>query len=120
MNTSNLQELKQWFASKGLTQKEIADQLGVTQSYVSNIFAGARTFNNRSAVLWNAVFGLNVDFLLNDRKPIESKDFDVNLIRPKQSQPTHASEEIAILLDQNSKLIEQNAKLITIIANLTK
>lgn len=53
-----------FFKEKGITQEEIAAQLGVSQSYVNALLNDKKAFGKKQAQKWNELFGLSVNWLL--------------------------------------------------------
>lgn len=58
------EKLSAFFKEKGITQEEIAAQLGVSQSYVNALLNDKKAFGKRQAQKWNELFGLSVNWLL--------------------------------------------------------
>lgn len=56
--------LSAFFKEKGMTQEEIAAQLGVSQSYVNALLNDKKAFGKKQAKKWNELFGLSVNWLL--------------------------------------------------------
>lgn len=59
------EELKKWFAGKGLKQTDIAERLKVSPTIVNNYLNGARTFGKNVALKWSREFGLNPLWLMS-------------------------------------------------------
>ena len=57
-------KLKEYFDSKGITQKEIADSLGVSKAYVNALFNGRNSFGKEQAEKWVNLYGLSKSWLL--------------------------------------------------------
>lgn len=57
-------DLKEFFRARGLTQQNIADQLGVSQSYVGMLMSGGKDFGKNAAQTWAEAFGLSASWLL--------------------------------------------------------
>lgn len=57
-------KLKGYFAERGMTQKQIADQLGIRQQNVGQLLLGKRPFGNITAIKWNKEFGFSIHWLL--------------------------------------------------------
>lgn len=64
-------KLREFFKNKGLTQKEIADRLGVAPSYITKIFNGERGFGEKQAEKWETLFGLSRVFLMTGEGNME-------------------------------------------------
>lgn len=58
------ESLKKFFKDKGLTQNKIAEQLGVTQGYVTSILNGRNPLGKKNAHIWAETFGLSETWLL--------------------------------------------------------
>lgn len=59
------EELKKWFAGRGLKQTDIAERLKVSPTIVNNYLNGARTFGKNVALKWSREFGLNPLWLMS-------------------------------------------------------
>lgn len=57
-------KLKEYFEKKGISQVEIAREMGVSKAYVNGLFAGRNTFGKVQAQKWGNHFGLSVSWLL--------------------------------------------------------
>lgn len=57
--------IRSWRAEMGMTQVELADQLGVPQSWVSNVESGSRRLDIVEAELIAEIFGISVNELLD-------------------------------------------------------
>lgn len=55
--------LKKYFSEKGLTQKQIAEKLEISQAAVGRWLNG-KPFGKKTAAKWSEVFGLNPSWLL--------------------------------------------------------
>lgn len=60
----NIENLKQARKNSGLTQKEVADKLGVGQSTYKNYEGGLREPNGNTTVLLAEIFNVTTDYLL--------------------------------------------------------
>lgn len=56
--------LKEFFKEQGLTQRAIAQRLGVTQQYVTSILNGANPIGKKTAARLSQEFGLSEAWLL--------------------------------------------------------
>ena len=71
-------KLKEYFDSKGITQKEIADSLGVSKAYVNALFNGRNSFGKEQAEKWVNLYGLSKSWLLTgEGDMLASSDADV-------------------------------------------
>ena len=57
-------KLRKYFENKGITQKDIAKILGVSNAYVNTLFTGKRAFGKEQAQIWENHFGLSKVWLL--------------------------------------------------------
>lgn len=58
------QKLKEYFDGQGITQKDIADELGVSKAYINSLFTNKRAFGKEQAEIWGNHFGLSKAWLL--------------------------------------------------------
>ena len=58
------EKLRAYFEEKGITQEELAAQLGVSQPYVNALLNDKKSFGKKQAQKWNELFGLSVNWLL--------------------------------------------------------
>ena len=58
------QKLKEYFDGQGITQKDIADELGVSKAYINSLFTNKRAFGKEQAEIWENHFGLSKAWLL--------------------------------------------------------
>lgn len=56
-------QLKKFFSGLGLSQRDIANKLGVTQQVVAALLNG-RPFGKKSAMAWSNAFGINPAWLI--------------------------------------------------------
>ncbi|WP_370870599.1 helix-turn-helix domain-containing protein [Arcanobacterium wilhelmae] len=59
--------LRHWRSIRGYTQSELADELGVPQSWVSNIESSARRLDVVEAEVICDVLGISISQLLDNR-----------------------------------------------------
>lgn len=74
MNKENSERLKEFLKSKGLTQSEIAKQMGKTASCINQLLNGKDNFGKETALEWSNKFGINFKWLMFDEEPMLSKD----------------------------------------------
>ena len=55
--------LTNWLSSEGMTQKDVAEKLGVSEQFVSALFNGRREFGKKTANDWKKLFGLSASWL---------------------------------------------------------
>ena len=58
------EELKEYFESQGISQKEIAYKTEVTPAYVNKLLNGEKGFGKKTAAKWSNLFGLSESYLL--------------------------------------------------------
>ena len=58
------EKLRVYFKEKGITQEELAAQLGVSQAYVNALLNDKKGFGKKQAQKWNEMFGLSASWLL--------------------------------------------------------
>lgn len=58
------EKLKEYFKNKGLTQTQIAEISGVSQSYVAALLNGSKTFGKKQAQKWGDLFDISPNWLL--------------------------------------------------------
>lgn len=58
------ESLKIFFKEKGLTQEQVADIMGVSQGYVTQLLNGKSAFGKTNAKKWGKAFGLSESWLL--------------------------------------------------------
>lgn len=56
--------IRDYFASKGISQGEAGERLGISQAAVSARLRGIQPFGNNSARKWAEEFGFNREFLI--------------------------------------------------------
>lgn len=78
-------KLKEYFDSKGITQKEIAEQLGVSKAYVNALFNDRNTFGKKQADVWVKKFGLSASWLLTGEGEMLTASNEENEPQPKIS-----------------------------------
>ena len=122
-----------FFKEKGITQEEIAMQLGVSQSYVSALLTGKKAFGKKNAKRFSELYGISPAWLLTgDGEMIVPGSVNTQVIGTNQGTAinggmikTKNQENIdflsyAIRKDaQVDELLSQNGKLIDIIKELT-
>lgn len=63
-------KLKQSRVARGLTQHDVATQIGVARSTVSQWETGARAINVRNIIAYAKIVGVSLDFLVSDKRNI--------------------------------------------------
>lgn len=94
-------EVKIWMTREGVTQKELANILGVTQASVSEKLRGKIAFNLNDLVTISAAFGISLgellgDGILNAKVPVPALHgrFGDKKIAPIGFIPTGATYEV--------------------------
>ena len=126
-------QLKNFFKAHGITQGDIAITLEAHQSFVSAMFNGKRSITRQTAQKLHDAYGLSVAWLLTGEgdmmaQPQPHGGTNINITRGgdvsvsghhnvNSSGNTSGSDAtLERLLDQNAQLIEQNKKLIDLLA----
>lgn len=83
-------KLKEYFEKKGISQVEIAREMGVSKAYVNGLFAGRNTFGKVQAQKWGNHFGLSVSWLLTGdgemlKQPLEDSKSTSQIERVQQN-----------------------------------
>ena len=55
--------LTNWLSSEGMTQKDVAEKLGVSEQFVNALFNGRREFGKKTANDWQKLFWLSASWL---------------------------------------------------------
>lgn len=58
------EKLQDFFRKKGITQNDIAEELKVSQSYISSLLNDKKSFGKKQAFKWSELFGLSPNWLL--------------------------------------------------------
>lgn len=82
--------LKDFFEGQNLTQKDIADKLGVSQAAVSSLLNG-KPFGKKLAQKWSAVFGFNPSWLITG---------EGNMMKGKQVTNVSENADVAVVGDE--------------------
>lgn len=75
-------DLRAFFASKGISQQDIADELGTSRSYVTQLI-GRANLTPKTAARFEELYGLNSAWLLTGEGP---------MLRDGENPPTHAAQ----------------------------
>ncbi len=133
-------QLKLFFKRKNITQQQIGDVLGVSQTYVNSMLCGKRNFGRKAAQEWQNAFGLSMMWLLTGEGPMMAADVSAtgnnntvsvtagangvavngNNNTATATNGTPATDIIASLVEANRQLTEQNTKLINYILSTGK
>ncbi len=60
----NINELRSYFKERGISQREIADAMGVSPAYINSIFTGKRNVGKNNAEKLQEKFGISASWLL--------------------------------------------------------
>ena len=123
------EKLSAFFKEKGITQVEIAAQLGVSQSYVNALLNDKKAFGKKQAQKWNELFGLSVNWLLTGEGNITNN----GIVQNNQSGDNIQGHSVTVnktekdyleiikrQSEQLSKSQEQIDRLLSIIENFRK
>lgn len=134
-------QLKNFFKAHGITQGDIAITLEAHQSFVSAMFNGKRSITRQTAQKLHDAYGLSIAWLLTGEGDmmaqaaaavntinIDARDHrgGNSITAAGGSSVSHVSQAggsdatLERLLDQNAQLIEQNKKLIDLLAESIK
>lgn len=123
------EKLSAFFKEKGITQEEIAAQLGVSQSYVNALLNDKKAFGKKQAQKWNELFGLSVNWLLTGEGSItnngvtQSNQNGDNIHGHSVTVNKTEKDYLEIIKRQSeqlSKSQEQIDRLLSIIENMNK
>lgn len=64
------EKLTAFFKENGITQEDIAAQIGVSQSYVSALLTGKKAFGKKQAQRFSDIWGLSPSWLLTEQGPM--------------------------------------------------
>lgn len=80
-----LKAIREFFEANKISQKQIAEKLGVTQPTISALLTGKKNFGSKSASEWCDAFGFSANFLLYKKPPVfEEGREPVNMIIPDE------------------------------------
>lgn len=89
--------LKQFRKEKGITQESIANQLGVTVAYISNVENNKVKLNLRVLSYYANLLGVSIDYLLyTDRSKVNS--LDAEILKMLESFSNHEKEQLIKIL----------------------
>ena len=79
-------DLRKFFDSQKITQKDIANKLGVSTAYINSLFKGKRAFGKEQAEIWANHFGLSPAWLLTGEgsmlKETSNEDNNASFVAP--------------------------------------
>ncbi len=123
-------QLKLFFKRQNITQQQIGEILGVSQTFVNSLLCGKKNFGRKTAQEWQEAFGLNMVWLLTgegemmkNAQPPASVTASANSVAVNGNNNTAnanaATDLIASLVEANRQLTEQNTKLTEQLTKLT-
>lgn len=59
MDETFVEQLRQHFENEGITQKQIAERLGVNPGYINKLLTGKKAFGKKTAQQFQDLFGLS-------------------------------------------------------------
>ncbi len=125
-------QLTKFFKDRGITQDEIAQQLDVSQSYVSALLTGKKAFGKGQAEKFSKLYGLSPSWLLTgDGDMLLDSSGNTQVIGTNHGTAVNGgnfqegsdAEFRAYVFRKDAQvdeLLAQNGKLIDIIQSLTK
>ncbi len=84
MKRENLDRLKKYLRSQGLSQNKIAEELQVSQAYINLLMNGKNNFGIETAQKWKEKFGLNPEWLIYDEEPMLIENYNKNISEEKE------------------------------------
>lgn len=109
----NIYELRQYFENQGITQKQIAEDLGVDKAYVNKLLNGDKPFGKKTAAKWSDLYGLSTSWLLTGEGDMLLPEVN-KLSHPKATEKNEEVGEVT-LYD-----VEAAANLKTLLADKTQ
>ena len=112
------EKLSNFFVDRGLTQKTIADKLGVSEPCVNALICGRREFGKRTAWEWQKQFGLSAAWLMTGegemlRTPIHAEEGSVQVMG--NASNVNAGKTIDSLVELLKRKDEQIDRLIRLL-----
>lgn len=112
------EKLSKFFADRGLTQKRIADKLGVSEPCVNALICGRREFGKRTAWEWQKQFGLSAAWLMTGegemvRTPVHPEEGSVQVMG--NASNVNAGKTIDSLVELLKRKDEQIDRLIRLL-----
>lgn len=113
--------LKKHFKGLGISQQDIANKLGVTQSAVSSLLNGKRNFTRQTSALWERELGISAEWLMTGKGEMLAGNKTGNVTQHDNSQfaqgdiinnadPTPA-EYLAIIKKQQEQMSKQQEQM---------
>lgn len=66
-----IEQLRKFFERKGITQEQIASQLGVDKAHINKLMTGKKAFGKQTARKWSDLYGLSYSWLLTGEGAME-------------------------------------------------
>lgn len=96
---------------RGVTQTELGNMLGVSQSYINSLLTGRKAFGKKQAARFNNLFGYSEEFLLTGKGELSKKP-NAGVSTPPAS-PATQSQSL-----NNANIDQRINELLTITSNL--
>ena len=108
--------LTNWLSSEGMTQKDVAEKLGVSEQFVNALFNGRREFGKKTANDWQKLFGLSASWLRTG----EGKRLAAEIDTPKETIAEALGHSVATVTDiyikfNRRKIDEANRRVIDLL-----
>jgi transcriptional regulator with XRE-family HTH domain len=104
------EKLSDYFKSKGVTQEQLAEALGVSQAYVNALLCGKKAFGKKAAQKWNEKYGISASWLLTGEGEMMSRPVS----QYNQNGDNVCGENVAVENGRSSKdylaIIKQQAE----------
>ena len=100
----NIENLKQARKQSGMTQKEVADALGVGQSTYKNYECGFREPNNETTVTLANFYRVTTDYLLG-REPAQPEPNPFENIKLTKEQEEEANKNYKMLTPKDKAIV---------------
>ena len=101
---SKIERLRKFFDDKGITQKQIALQLGVDEAHVNKLMTGKKAFGKQTARKWSDLYGLSYSWLLTGEGEMEVGS-------SAESKPAVPYVVYKELLDRYENVVRENEQL---------
>ena len=108
--------LTNWLSSEGMTQKDVAEKLGVSEQFVNALFNGRREFGKKTANDWQKLFGLSASWLRTGEGKMLAAEIDT----PKETIAEALGHSVATVTDiyikfNRRKIDEANRRVIDLL-----
>lgn len=124
LKAEQINELKEFFKTQGISQYEIAARLNITQPAVNALLNG-KPFGKKTAKIWEQEFGISSIWLLTGDGTITNKPQDMQTSKETQigliNYMKKESEKFVAMLEKKDEQIQQRDRQIDeLIAMLKK